>query len=495
MVSNKSVSPIKKIIKDTRYYGPAKIIPGFLGFLAVIIYTRVLTPKEYGLYVLAITTISIVVTLSFGWLSKSILRYFEEYRQNEHLSEFISTIVNSLIGIVLILLVFWYSGIVLLRGRLDPNLIGLLKIGGLVILTQAGYTITLSIRQAAQEGFKYALYSILNALAQLLIAVSFLYFFHTGSRGILLGMVISAGSILLWNNFSFYIRWQIKISYFSRGLFKSLVKYGFPLIGVSVASLILASSDKYMVRYFLTAKDTGVYSAGYTISNAIVQFPAMILLLAAYPIIIETFEKKEERETSLLLNKILAVYFIGLAPVIFGITALSENIAILLGESFRKSYVIFPWIAAGAFCLGLTQYFHKPFELKKKTKDLFYLVLFTSILNIILNLFFIPKFGILGAAYATLISYFICLFSTWIIGSRIFTWSLPWRTIAKTILSSTIMYLILRFVMPTQLHNIGFLTIEVLLGAVCYFVILYLLREKNTLQGFKYILNYLRSNR
>ena len=439
-------APIKKIIKDIRWYAPAKIIPGLFGFLAIIIYTRLLSPKEYGLYILAITTISIVTAICFEWLNKSVLRYFEKHKQIGQMTEFISTVVDSLMGIIIVVLILWYLGVNSLQKYLEPNLVLLLNIGGLVIFTVAGYSFILYIRQAAQESFQYAIRSIIRAFVELTIAASFIYFFHMGPKGILWAMVITAGSILLWDIFSSRRIWQIKISYFSKKLFKNLLGYGFPLVGLSVASYILVAADRYMIKYFLTTDKVGIYSASYSLASEVIQFPMAILLLAAYPIIMATFEKDGEGATSLLLNKIISLYFIFLMPVIFGITVLSKNIAnILLGESFRSGYTILPWISVGVFCFGLTQYFYKPFELKEKTKILSSLVFFAAILNIILNLFFIPKFGILGAAYATLISYLAYFFSSWLISRKIFLWSFPWQTIAKTILASVVMYLIIYF--------------------------------------------------
>lgn len=491
MENSISTSPINKILKNSRNYAAAKIIPGFLGFLSVIIFTRLLTPADYGLYVLANSTIALVTVIFFEWLNKSILRYFEEYKQKQCLSEFISTVSNSLIGIIIIILTIWSLVVNLLRRYLDSNLIILLNIGTLVILTQAGFTFTLFIRQAAQESFKYAVRSIIRAIAKLVISVCFLYFFHAGPKGILWGITISAGSIFIWEFFAFSRKWEIKISLFSKKLLKNLLSYGLPLIGLSVAALIIVVADRYMIEFFLTTDDVGVYSAGYNLADTIIKFPAAIFLLAAYPIIIEIFEKKDEKETSLLINKIMALYFILLTPMIFGIAVLSKNITyILLGEGFQTSYIILPWVSAGVFCFGLTQYLYKPFELKKKTKNLLYLVISTAILKIILNLFLIPKFGILGGAYSTLISYLFYLFGTWLTSRKIFTWVFPLHTIIKTISASALMYLMLHFVISVQPLNINFLMMDILLGTVCYLVLLWLLREKFILQGSRYVLNY-----
>lgn len=487
----------KKIIKDSRFYAFAKIIPGLLGFLAVIIYTRLLTAEEYGLYILAITTISIVIAIFFEWLNKSIIRYFEIYKQSKHLSEFISTVFYTLMGLSITVLFFWYLGLNLIYNNLNPKFIILLNIGGLVIFTQAGFTFSLTIKQVSQQSFRYAILSITNSFAKLLIAICLIYFLRIGSKGILWGMVISAGSIFIWDIFPFYRKWQIKFTYFSKTLFKNFLAYGFPLIGISIASLILVAADRYMIQYFLTTVDVGIYSAGYNLANTAIQFPMAILLLAAYPIIIESFETRGERETSLLLNKILSIYFICLTPIIFGIGALGENITgVLLGEDFQKSYIILPWISSGVFCFGITQYLYKPFELKKKTKILSLLVICAAILNIILNIFFIPIFGILGAAYSTLISYVAYLTIAWLLSSKIFEWFFPWHTIVKTILASFVMFLIIRFAISLQPINILFLVIDILIGGICYSILLLLFKEKFMIQSIRYIyFKYFRGTR
>ncbi len=166
-----------------------------------------------------------------------------------------------------------------------------------------------------------------------------------------------------------------------------------------------------MLKYFLNTDDVGIYSVSYNLASGAIQLPAAILLLATYPIIMETFTKNGEKETSLVLGKIFTLYFIFLTPAIFGIAALSKGIVnILLGNSFQAGYIVLPWVSAGIFCFGLTQYFYKPLELREKTKILSILVLLMAILNIILNLFFIPTFGILGAAVGTLCACFVEFF-------------------------------------------------------------------------------------
>jgi len=488
-----NLSPIKKIIKDTRFYAIARIIPSLLGFVAIIIYTRILSPEEYGLYILVITIISIVTAISFEWLNKSILRYFEESKKNKKLSEFISTIFGTLFATVATSLILWYIAIYLLQNHFSNTFFSMLKIGGLILISQGIYTFILSVKQSSQKSHEYGVYSILNSLGKLLIAIFFISILHFGPIGILLGMIICSGSISIYGILNLRTKYKIKLFYFSKKLFRKLLSYGYPLIGLSLASYVLVSVDRYMIKYFLNTSEVGIYSANYGLASGIIQPFLAILLLSAYPIIMETFENRGEKEASHVLNKILSIYFVILTPIVFGTTILSKNISnVLLGQSFRQGYIIIPLIVLGTFIFGLTQYFYKPFELKKKTKTLSLVVVIIAIINIILNFFFIPKFGIIGAAYTTLISYGFYLIITYLISKKIFRWKLPVETIIKSILASIFMCIVLHLIFPEYQANIYYLILKALIGAMSYFIIMLLAKEKNATGGFLYISNYLK---
>lgn len=485
---NENASPVREIVKDLAYYIPARVIPAFTGIAAVVIYTRVLTAEQYGLYTLAITTIAIMASITLEWLDRGIIRYFEEYRRRESLVEFYSTVGLSLTGVSILLLCMWYVVISLMSSQLIPEFVILLKIGGLVLLSQAGYTIILALKRASRESSKYASYSILNALGKLGVAVAFLYLLHLGPRGILWGMVVSASSVVLWELYRLYTAQLLHFPACSKRLLKQLLSYGFPLTGVSMASLVLASSDRYMIGYFLGAGDVGTYSASYNMSNMSVQFLAGILMLAAHPVIVHNFERGDEHSTRRLLTKTTAMYIISIMPIAFGITALSKAVgSVFLGGDFQDAYGVIPWIAWGGFCFGLTQYIYKPFELKKKTNILFYLVLIAATLNIVLNLFFIPAFGIRGAAYSTLISYVIYLLVTWVSSRRILIWSFPAKSFLKSLVASVGMYSGLFLIQVGHPPNLGSLALEVLMGTTMYAVIMCVLREEILIQGLKHL--------
>jgi O-antigen/teichoic acid export membrane protein len=121
---------------------------------------------------------------------------------------------------------------------------------------------------------------------------------------------------------------------------------------------------------------------------------------------------------------------------------LADNITyIALGVSFQKmGSLLMPWIVISALIMGIKAFhFDLSFQLGQKTIQQVYIALVSALGNFILNIWLITKFGIIGAAYSTLISYLVGLVFSWFLGRRIFTIPVPWFELLKVICASLIM--------------------------------------------------------
>ncbi len=474
--------------RDTLKYIPSRIIPALTGLLGVVAFTRLLSPEEYGLYILVMVTTSIVSTLTFGWLNQSVLRYFEKYKKENGLSEFVSTGVVLLIILLLAVAPIWYIFTGILKDDLDYNLIYLLRIGIAVFAAQTGYSFILFLCQARRQSLVYALYSSINALGVLLLAIVLLHFFNLGAKGLLLANIVFAGGIFCLELARLSKNWVIKYSLFSKNILAELTSYGIPLIGVSVWQQILSVSDRYMIKYFLGVKAVGIYSAGYSIITATVDsIFGVTLMLAAIPIIIKTFEKEGEIRTAALLRELLSTYSVITIPIVFGIGALSRDIvAVFLGESFRNAHIILPWVAGGIFFWGLSGYTMKSFELRKKTLVIFYLIFFASVMNIGLNLYLIPRFGILGAGFSTFIAYLIYFITSWALSKKFLPISFPGVAFGKAFLAGIAMYITLLFWIPDKAISLPFFIAKIVIGSFIYLTVLTFLKEETFLKVLRY---------
>ena len=489
-------SPIRAFGKDTLNYIPANIIPGIVGFFAIAAYTRLLNTEQYGQYILTITTISLVSSAAFSWLNQSGLRYFEEYNKKGLLVRFTSTAFISLFGSILVILFIWGGVTMLLKKAWHPDLIRITQIAGIVLAAQVIYMFVLMLLRAGagRKTSQYALYTVINSLGTFLLAVCLIRFVGLGVEGILLAMIILLGSISLIELIQLVGKNLIRTSCYSIDLLKRFASYGIPMIGVSMGALFVSVSDRYMIQYIMGTKAVGIYSAGYDLAQKAIQGMSTILILAAFPIIFRTFAQKGVKETGIVIGRLMAIYLTAIVPAVFGVVIVSKDmVGVCLGESFRHSHIIMPWVATGVFCDGLGLYCSASYKLKEKTNLLFYVWAIAATVNIILNIICIPRFGMVGAAYATLVAFLVYLSITWIFGVKLLPYLFPWKTLWKTVLAASTMAIIVNAGFSYATIGIIPLITKIAVGIFLYLIFLAILREKIFLDALRFGRRHFRS--
>ena len=137
----------KKGIHDFGTYFIGTIAVLVAGFISVPIYTRLFEPDIYGKLILAQTTIGFLSILSIGWIAPSIVRFFPKYDLSEK-NRFYSTFFTMLSKSVLIISIFFFIVIFILKNRMDTLLYNLLLIGIFVFISSSFYSIFLDIFRA-----------------------------------------------------------------------------------------------------------------------------------------------------------------------------------------------------------------------------------------------------------------------------------------------------------------------------------------------------------
>jgi O-antigen/teichoic acid export membrane protein len=151
---------------------------------------------------------------------------------------------------------------------------------------------------------------------------------------------------------------------------------------------------------------------------------------------------------------------------------LAPNIAeVLIGESFRGAAVtVIPIITLGAFLSGIKAfYFDLSFHLGQSTIGQVWVSLIATLVNILLNLLFIPKFGLPGAAFATVLAYIVGLFLSIVWGRKIFPLPVPTKTLFKIVVATAGMAVAL---VPLRSHmGGGALAFQILAGCVIFVIL------------------------
>ena len=169
-------------------------------------------------------------------------------------------------------------------------------------------------------------------------------------------------------------------------------------------------------------------------------------------------------------------YFLAIAiPSAFGLSLLSKPILTILStpEIASQGYLITPFVALSALLYGAYAVILQIIVLEKKTKITGAIWIMAAILNLGLNLFFIPYIGILGAAITTLLAFALALILISFYSFKYFKFDIDFRFIFKSIFASIVMSLVI-----IKWNPAGILNILIVIGicAVVYAVILLLLK-------------------
>ncbi len=390
------------ILRYSLHYLIARGIPALINFLAIAVYTRLLSPDEYGRYILVLAGVNIVNLTVFQWLRLSLVRYLPAYQDQE----------GVLLGTVGRIYLMLMAGVGVLGG-VAAGLVGagdwqrLVLVAVLLLWMQAWFELNAELLRARLRTRAYGWAMGVRSVGALGLGTLFILG-GLGVFGPLLGLVLSMAVVGL----VFARRyWRtVKLQLDNERLFP-LLRYGLPLTGTLILSYIVSVSDRFLIAWLLDEAQAGIYAAGYDLANQPVILLMSIVNLAAYPLIVQVWEHEGEESVQAYLARNLRLLLVVGVPATVGLAMLARPVGeLVLGASFHSASAVIPLIALGTLLDGLRVYHTDlAFHLEQRTTRQLQIVTWVFLINLWLNLLWIPHMGIMGAAWATVVAYGIAL--------------------------------------------------------------------------------------
>jgi len=468
---------IKKLGRDTRRYVPAAIIPAAASLASVYIFTRIFDSSEYGGFSLVVAAVALAALLMSGWVQQSILRYLPAYAADGRSAEF-STKTRSLLGAICLIgclpLILLFYVIRPRLGLYEPLFLPAV----LLLITEITLLNLNTLFQAELRSRAYAAFRISGALVRLTGALIVVLLFHRSVTGLVIGM--SLGQLLLvvpmwWSAGRKRGGEQNRVN-LDGSLVRTFAAYGIPVIGWTLGGQILGLSDRFIIGAFRGNAEVGVYSASYNLVNMGFGLVATPLLMAAHPIIMNAWQGLKREEIPGIVKSFSRYYLIAALPVVAIVSALGREIVqVLLGPEFRSGYTVIPWVLGGAAVWGLGMYGHKGLELLEKTRLMFALVAVSAVVNLVLNIVFVPRYGFIAAAISTFVCYLLYPVMVYVVTRRGIRWEIPWKTVFVSSVGALIAAVCARLVAGVTAGNLPVLVVIVLsalAGLVAYAIVI-----------------------
>ncbi len=437
------------------------------------------TPYDYGVYSLVYSTYSLIASVYGGWLSLSMIRNAEQYlkgkKENVFFGTFYQLQVLMAIGFVVV------GNIVNLCLPLEKDFKIMFFLFTLVYFFEYSILITNTVLRVKQNAKQYSKNTVINNFLKIFFIIFAYYILNIKNiQVIVISLLVAEMVQYIYIFHKVGLKKYYRRKLLNKDIVKKMFLFGFPLMGVTVTTWILNVSDRYIIQFFYTSTEVGLYSYAYSLGNSLFSLLIQFIMLGAYPSIVRAWENGGREKAQEVIKTYLRIYFLIIIPACVGVIGVAKNFFEAFTDiQYQGSYMIFIITCIGIAALGLTQYSNKAWELKEKTRNILILNIIAAIINIALNFIFIPTIGYEMGAVTTLVAYVLYFIISLIWSRNFFTLKVDYKSLLKIILASAVMYLAILGIDQFNFNVILKLALQILTGIVVYGIMLIVTRELN----------------
>jgi O-antigen/teichoic acid export membrane protein len=409
---------LKAIAKGTGLVFIGTVLGTLLGLILRVIVVRYITPSEFGLLSLGLVIVNILITISCLGFRNGVPRYISYALGQKDYFKVWQTIKSALtlaLGLSLCfcaLLFAFPSAIAQLFHQ--ASLVLPLRILSLLIPLSVLIDVLVAILRGFADVKAKVYFKNILVVGIKIILVVIVIILGLAFKGVLWaylgGNVLSAVALI------YYARKKIhqnlpkekkllpSISHSYLSVARELLVFSLPLLGSSVATMIIGWTDTLMLAYFKTSEMVGLYNAALSLTKFLT-VPLSALSFIYLPFVSKLFARKQYKEINKLYSTVTQWTFLFTLPAILVMLFAPKAVLhLFFGRQYIAASVAMQLLTLGEavhICLGPNG---MTILAGGKTKIIFICTLGSAMVNILLNCLLIPRYDLAGAAIASAVS-------------------------------------------------------------------------------------------
>jgi O-antigen/teichoic acid export membrane protein len=445
--------------------GVTSAIINLRGLILIPILTKSLGADAFGVWSQILVTVSLLAPLCTLGLGYAITRFLASEKDRHVVSRHVSSIflTTSLISLILSVLLFLFSES--LAGAVfgGTEAAVYIKISSILILLAAIDQIMVEYFTGFQQIKRYSAFMISQTACEIVLITYFVLSGY-GLSGAIISLIIARASTTVIA--ALWIGKDIGISAPHPSDVRSYLPYTLPLLPTALSYWFVNLGDRYVIGYFMGAEAVGIYSASYGIGAILALFYAP-LSGTLFPAMVKCYENDDILGLKTYIEYSLKFFLMFAIPSLFGLTILSGSLLMTLTTSEFVGGGAIISVVALANLLYYSSFINTHIlNMFKETKLVGALFGASAIINLILNIILVPIMGIMGAAIATLATFIFHAFMIGRISFKKMHYKIDINFIAKSVVSSVIMALVVWRLDPVGSVEI---LISVGVGSAVYF--------------------------
>lgn len=446
---------LKRLGTETGIYGISTIVGRFLNFLLVPFYTNILLPHDYGIITYVFSVIAFInVIYSYG-MESAFFKYYSVLeignKQENFTTPFISIFSSSIVFSLMILFFHKTIGHAL---ALPPEYISIVYWSAGILALDAITIIPFAYLRMEHKAKFFAVVKFSSILVNVASNLILLLVLKMGVIGVFVsGIIASVFSLIMLLPTIFR---NVKIK-FNTLLWKELLKFGLPYIPTGLAAMAIQVIDRPILRALTDDATVGVYQANYRLGI----FMMLIVSMFEYAWRPFYFSIAKDPDAKKIFARVLTYFVLIMGLVFLTLTFFIDDIAKfsilgrhIIGPKYWGGLDLVPIVLLGYMFLGISTNFSAGIYIEKKTYFTPLITISGALVNIIVNFILIPKYGMFGAALATLAAYFVMSIVTLVIINYVYPVRYEWRRLLKlgiAITLSMVLYYFLNISYPPYL--------------------------------------------
>lgn len=386
----------KSILKDSFIFALGTFGSKVVTFLFVPLYTSYLTTEEYGtadLLYMAVSLLFPVFTLS---ISEAVLRFC--YQKETNKSDIYNILLQVDIAAALLncIIAFLVS---LFLPFIQQYLVYYIPLFFLCAF-EGGLS---NYMKGIGEIRLFAAQGVVHTAILVLSNIVLLVLLNKGLNGYFVSMLLASGASIMFMILMgrlYKVKLQVSIN---KDLLKKMLVYSIPMVPATMAWWVNISADKYMISWFVGVGANGLYSVAHMIPTVLTTITGLFTQSWQISAMKNYGDKDYPSLFSNVVNSVNCILAVGGVTIILICRLLAT---IMFKKDFFDAWECVPMLLLSAIFSVMAATLASAYMASKKTSILFYSTCIGAVVNIICNFLLIPKFGIIGAAISTSLSFF-----------------------------------------------------------------------------------------
>lgn len=383
------------------------------GFLLLPVYTRYLSPSEYGtIELIELTTQIASLLLGAGLFANAMIRIAQDYNTERERNSVISTAMYSTFAISLLVFASLWYGAPEINAFFfhSSGASSLLRLAGLAAVLSMITECGLTVERLRGRALYFVAFSLVSVVLTIILNIVFIIGLRLGVLGFIASKLvvttITSAVLLVRGTRDYGWTWNPDAA-------RRMLRFGLPLILANLAFFLVHFGDRFFLSRFTTLAEVGVYSLGY-------RFGFLVTFLVGEPFGrawgVDVYKHVGQDGWQPNVARLAKYLCMALAVVSLALSILGKDlIHVMAAPGYERAAAVIPVVVTAYAIREMGDFFRNLLYVQKSSTSVATAATAAAVLNVILSLLCIPKFGIMGAAWATL--------ATWALYTLLICWA------------------------------------------------------------------------